>query len=124
MLPKDCWILIEGASLPWRDSAKLLDFCICRKLHPKCLRPRNENRCFNNFSRFFGEVFDFGIIRRAKLAEIVEIKIHDIREFTTERHRMVDDRPFGGGDGMVLSAQPIFDAIENLTGCDREGKLS
>ncbi len=68
------------------------------------------------FPDFFGEVFDFGIVRRAKLAKIVEINIHDIRRFTTNKHRMVDDRPFGGGDGMVLSAQPIFDAIENLTG--------
>ena len=72
------------------------------------------------FPEFFGQVFDFGIIRRAKLAEIVEINIHDIREFTTHKHRMVDDRPFGGGDGMILSAQPIFDAIENLLGtCER-----
>ncbi len=72
------------------------------------------------FPEFFGEVFDFGIIRRAKLAEIVEINIHDIREFTTNKHRMVDDRPFGGGDGMILSAQPIFDAVENLLGtCER-----
>jgi tRNA (guanine37-N1)-methyltransferase len=54
------------------------------------------------FPEFFREVFDFGIIRRAKLAEIVEINVHDIREFTTDKHRMVDDRPFGGGDGMVF----------------------
>ena len=72
------------------------------------------------FPEFFGEVFDFGIIRRAKLAEIVEINIQDIRAYTTNKHRMVDDRPFGGGDGMILSAQPIFDAIENLLGtCER-----
>ena len=68
------------------------------------------------FPEFFTEVFDFGIIRRAKNAAIVEINIHDLRDFTTDKHRMVDDRPFGGGDGMVLQAQPIFDAIENLTG--------
>ena len=73
------------------------------------------------FPEFFREVFDFGIIRRAKLAKIVEINIHDLRDFTTDRHRMVDDRPFGGGDGMVLNVQPIFDAIENLLGtCERE----
>jgi tRNA (guanine37-N1)-methyltransferase len=72
------------------------------------------------FPEFFREVFDFGIIRRAKLAKIVEINIHDLRDFTTDKHRMVDDRPFGGGDGMVLNAQPIFDAIESLTGtCER-----
>lgn len=68
------------------------------------------------FPEFFREVFDFGITRRAKLAEIVEIGIRDIREFTDDKHRMVDDRPFGGGDGMVLKCQPIFAAIENLTG--------
>jgi len=68
------------------------------------------------FPEFFGQVFDFGIIRRAKLAEIVEINVHDIREFTTDKHRMVDDRPFGGGDGMVLKPEPIFAAIENLIG--------
>lgn len=68
------------------------------------------------FPEFFGAVFDFGIIRRAKLAEIVEIKVHDIREYATDKHRMVDDRPFGGGDGMVLKPEPIFAAIENLVG--------
>ena len=68
------------------------------------------------FPEFFGQVFDFGIIRRAKLAEIVEINIHDIREFTTDKHRMVDDRPFGGGDGMVLKPEPIFAAIKSLLG--------
>jgi tRNA (guanine37-N1)-methyltransferase len=73
------------------------------------------------FPEFFREVFDFGIIRRAKLAQIVEINIHDLREFTNDKHRMVDDRPFGGGDGMVLKCESIFRAIENLVGtCDRE----
>jgi tRNA (guanine37-N1)-methyltransferase len=68
------------------------------------------------FPEFFVQVFDFGIIRRAKLAGIVEISIHDIREHATDKHRMVDDRPFGGGDGMVLKPEPIFAAIENLLG--------
>lgn len=68
------------------------------------------------FPEFFREVFDFGIIRRARASEIVEINIHDLREWTTDKHRMTDDRPFGGGDGMVLKAEPIFRAIENLTG--------
>ena len=73
------------------------------------------------FPEFFREVFDFGIIRRAKSAGIVEINVHDLREFTTDKHRMVDDRPFGGGDGMVLKCEPIFRAIENLIGTsDRE----
>ncbi|HEX6124554.1 MAG TPA: tRNA (guanosine(37)-N1)-methyltransferase TrmD [Pyrinomonadaceae bacterium] len=73
------------------------------------------------FPEFFNEVFDFGIIRRAKLAGIVEINIHDIREYATDKHKMVDDRPFGGGDGMVLKPEPIFAAIERLTGtADRD----
>ncbi len=68
------------------------------------------------FPAFFVSVFDFGIIRRAKLAEIVEINVHDIREYALDKHKMVDDRPFGGGDGMVLKPEPIFAAIENLIG--------
>jgi tRNA (guanine37-N1)-methyltransferase len=72
------------------------------------------------FPQFFGQVFDFGIIRRAKLAGIVEINIHDIRDYATDKHRMVDDRPFGGGDGMVLKPEPIFAAIGSLLGtCDK-----
>jgi len=68
------------------------------------------------FPEFFREVFDFGIIRRAKLAEIVEINVYDIRSFTTDKHRMTDDRPFGGGDGMVMKCEPIFSAIEKIVG--------
>lgn len=74
------------------------------------------------FPEFFGQVFDFGIIRRAKLAGIVEINVHDIREFATDKHRMTDDRPFGGGDGMVMKPEPIFAAVEHLTGAaERSG---
>lgn len=74
------------------------------------------------FPEFFGQVFDFGIIRRAKLAGIVKINVHDIREFATDKHRMTDDRPFGGGDGMVMKPEPIFAAIEHLTGAgERSG---
>ncbi len=68
------------------------------------------------FPEFFGQVFDFGIIRRAKLAGIVEIDVHDIREFAVDKHKMTDDRPFGGGDGMVMKPEPIFAAIEHLLG--------
>jgi len=68
------------------------------------------------FPEFFTQVFDFGIIRRARLADIVKIDVHDIRQFTTDKHRMVDDRPFGGGDGMVLKPEPIFAAIQELVG--------
>ncbi len=73
------------------------------------------------FPEFFREVFDFGIIRRARLAGLVSINAVDVREFATDKHKMTDDRPFGGGDGMVMKPEPIFAAIENLTGtADRE----
>ena len=68
------------------------------------------------FPEFFGQVFDFGIIRRAKLAGITSIGVHDIREYATDKHKMTDDRPFGGGDGMVMKAEPIFLAVEHLVG--------
>ena len=76
------------------------------------------------FPEFFREVFDFGIIRRARGAEIVEINIHDIREFTTDKHRMTDDRPFGGGDGMVFKAEPLFNAIEKILGTTEREKYA
>ena len=68
------------------------------------------------FPEFFTQVFDFGIIRRARLSKIVEINVHDIRSFTTDKHRITDDRPFGGGDGMVMKPEPIFNAIEKIVG--------
>ena len=70
------------------------------------------------FPEYFDSIFEFGIIRRAKLAGIVEISVHDIREYAVDKHKMVDDRPFGGGDGMVLKPEPIFAAIERLIGAD------
>jgi tRNA (guanine37-N1)-methyltransferase len=66
------------------------------------------------FPEFFTQVFEFGIIRRAKLAGIVEINVHDVRSFATDKHQMTDDRPFGGGDGMVMKPEPIFAAVEHL----------
>jgi len=68
------------------------------------------------FPEFFTQVFDFGIIRRARQAGLVEINVHDIREFAADKHKMTDDRPFGGGDGMVMKPEPIFAAVEQLLG--------
>ena len=68
------------------------------------------------FPEFFRQAFDYGIIRRARAAGLVEIKAHDLRGWTSDKHHMVDDRPFGGGDGMVLKPEPIFAAVEELTG--------
>jgi tRNA (guanine37-N1)-methyltransferase len=68
------------------------------------------------FPDYFRTVFDYGIVRRAGASGLVEIKAHDLRGWTIDKHRMVDDRPFGGGDGMVLKPDPIFAAVESLTG--------
>jgi tRNA (guanine37-N1)-methyltransferase len=66
------------------------------------------------FPDFFTGPFDYGILKRARTAGLVNIAMHDLRGFTHDRHRTVDDRPFGGGEGMVLKAQPIYDAIQSL----------
>jgi len=68
------------------------------------------------FPEYFREAFDYGIVRRARAAGLVEIKAHNLRGWTRDKHSMVDDRPFGGGDGMVLKPEPIFAAVESLTG--------
>jgi tRNA (guanine37-N1)-methyltransferase len=68
------------------------------------------------FPEFFRETIDCGIVGRARAAGIVDIKAHDLRGWTTDKHHVVDDRPFGGGDGMVLKPEPIFTAVEALTG--------
>ena len=66
------------------------------------------------FPDFFSSIFENGIVRRALAEGLVEVGIHDLRAFTHDRHRTVDDRPFGGGEGMVLKAQPIAEALESL----------
>jgi tRNA (guanine37-N1)-methyltransferase len=73
------------------------------------------------FPDFFREAFDYGITRRASVAGLVEIKAHDLRHWATDKHHTVDDRPFGGGDGMVLKADLIFAAVNDLTGFKRRG---
>ncbi len=66
------------------------------------------------FPEFFAGPFDFGIIKRARQRGIIEVVVHDLRSFTFDKHHVVDDRPFGGGDGMVLKPEPIFRAVESL----------
>ena len=68
------------------------------------------------FPEFFRGPFDYGIVRRAHEAKLIDIGIHDLRTFTHDRHRTVDDRPFGGGEGMVLKPEPLFQAVESLVG--------
>jgi len=66
------------------------------------------------FPEFFQGPFEYGIISRARQAGLVQIEIRDLRAFTHDRHRTVDDRPFGGGEGMVLKPEPIFECMESL----------
>src|ERR1700733_3936996 len=66
------------------------------------------------FPDFFSGFLENGILRRALAEGLVEVRVHDLRGFTHDRHRTVDDRPFGGGEGMVLKPEPIFDAISSL----------
>ena len=68
------------------------------------------------FPEFFAGPLSHGILRRAQEAGIIQIHVQDLREFTKDRHRTVDDRPFGGGEGMVLKPEPLFEAVESLLG--------
>src|ERR1700722_3764473 len=66
------------------------------------------------FPDFFAGPFNYGILKRARTQGLVDIATYDLRSFTSDRHKTVDDRPFGGGEGMVLKPQPIYDAIASL----------
>ncbi len=68
------------------------------------------------FPEFFAGPLDHGILRRARETGLVEVNVQDLRVFTKDRHRTVDDRPFGGGEGMVLKPEPLFEAVESLLG--------
>jgi tRNA (guanine37-N1)-methyltransferase len=68
------------------------------------------------FPEFFAGPLDHGILRRAIEAGLVQVHVQDLRAFTKDRHRTVDDRPFGGGEGMVLKPEPLFEAVESLLG--------
>jgi len=68
------------------------------------------------FPEFFTGPLEYGIVRRAREAQLIEARVHDLRAFTHDRHRTVDDRPFGGGEGMVMKPEPLFEAVESLVG--------
>jgi len=76
------------------------------------------------FPDFFRGPLDYGIVRRAREAELIDIRIHDLRTFTHDRHKTVDDRPFGGGEGMVLKPEPIFECVESLQLASLEQRLT
>jgi tRNA (guanine37-N1)-methyltransferase len=76
------------------------------------------------FPDFFRGPLDYGITRRAQEMGLAKIHVHDLREFTHDRHRTVDDRPFGGGEGMVLKPEPVFECLETLGLASREERLT
>jgi tRNA (guanine37-N1)-methyltransferase len=71
------------------------------------------------FPEFFAGPLDYGIVRRAREAKLIDVRTHDLRNFTHDRHRTVDDRPFGGGEGMVMKPEPLFEAAESILGASR-----
>src|ERR1700691_1240319 len=72
------------------------------------------------FPDFFRGPLEYGITRRAQEMGLAEIKVHDLRGFTHDRHHTVDDRPFGGGEGMVLKPEPLFECLESMDVAPRE----
>jgi tRNA (guanine37-N1)-methyltransferase len=73
------------------------------------------------FPEFFRGPFEHGVVARAVKSGLLEIRIHNLRQWTSDPHQSVDDRPFGGGEGMVLKPQPVFEAAETIfPGRDRE----
>src|SRR5712664_778811 len=76
------------------------------------------------FPDFFRGPLDYGIVRRARETGLVEIQVHDLRQFTHDKHRTVDDRPFGGGEGMVLKPEPLFECLESLHLAPREQRAA
>lgn len=76
------------------------------------------------FPDFFRGPLDYGIVRRAREAGLIEILTHDLRVFTTDRHKTVDDRPFGGGEGMVLKPEPLFACAEQMKLAPRAERIA
>jgi tRNA (guanine37-N1)-methyltransferase len=66
------------------------------------------------FPGMFGPVFSLGVVGRAIERGLIQLHAHDLREFTHDRHRQVDDMPFGGGPGMVMKPEPVIEAVESL----------
>ncbi|HEX6544695.1 MAG TPA: tRNA (guanosine(37)-N1)-methyltransferase TrmD [Bryobacteraceae bacterium] len=73
------------------------------------------------FPEFFRGPFEYGVVARARQAKRMDVQIHDLRNWTYDRHRTVDDRPFGGGEGMLLKPEPVFKAVEAILPRRTEG---
>ena len=66
------------------------------------------------FPEIFGSYFKESIISRAQKKKLIKINVHNLRDYTTDKHKTVDDRPFGGGIGMVMKIEPIFKAVQDI----------
>ena len=66
------------------------------------------------FPELLSSAFSAGVIKKAIEKGLLEIRVHNLRDFTHDKHRQVDDRPYGGGEGMVLKPEPIFEAVEKI----------
>src|SRR5256714_3475254 len=74
------------------------------------------------FPVFFRGRWKQGMVRRAREAGIIKIRVHDLGAFTRDRHKTVDDRPFGGGEGMVFKPEPLFECVESLGVAAKESR--
>jgi tRNA (guanine37-N1)-methyltransferase len=68
------------------------------------------------FPGMFGSLFSGGVVKKALDNGLIEVHVHDLRDFTESKHKQVDDRPFGGGQGMVIKPEPVFSAVEKIRG--------
>ncbi len=76
------------------------------------------------FPEFFAGPFAHGVVARGQTSGLLDIRIHDLRNWTYDRHRTVDDRPFGGGEGMLLKPEPLFEAVEAVLRCEPKSRKS
>lgn len=74
------------------------------------------------FPEFFNGIFSHGVVKRAIANGLVDVQTHDLRNFTHDKHRTVDDRPFGGGEGMVLKPEPLMEAVESMGLAAKRGR--
>src|SRR5207247_9532897 len=89
------------------------------------MRPRTVMKIdvLTLFPEMFAGPLDESIVKRARAGGLLDLSIHNLRDYTHDRHRTVDDKPFGGGPGMLLKPEPIFEAVERLGGGETRGIL-
>src|SRR5258708_39910234 len=89
-----------------------------REPQPGSLREQHRDMKIDVLTLFpgmFAGPLDESMIKRARDAGLIELRVHNLRDYAHDRHRTVDDRPFGGGPGVLLKPEPIFEAVENLS---------